>query len=221
MTEPVLLDLRGEQHPVLFPRRKKADGKVVNTSQVVLGKTVVRAPSTVTGIVLHQTACVFGPSDPARRHRRALAVPCHALAFRDGTYACPAPLPWFLYTSNGFNATTLGLEVEGKYRGLERDPNTCWGGNETPLDELTVATARAAMRWLVEEGRKLGMPIRLVYAHRQSNGQKPSDPGEGLWKRVVLEYAVPVLGLSTAPSRTMGDGKPIPRAWQPDATGSY
>lgn len=218
---PTLLDLRGEQvNP--FPPKKTSDGKTTATSKVVGGKTVVRAPSTITGIVVHQTACVFGPAaDRQKAYRRALGIPAHAVAFRDGVFVAPCDLRWYVYTSNGFNATTLGLEIEGKYRGLQADPKTCWGGNETPLDDLTVETARAALKWLFDEGRALGMPIRVVYAHRQSNGQKPSDPGEGLWKRVVLDYAVPVLGLSTAPSRVLDDGKPIPSAWDPASPAKY
>jgi hypothetical protein len=91
-----------------------------------------------------------------------------------------------------------------------------------------IAAGRAALRWMVEEGRRQGMPIQFIYAHRQSNGNKPGDPGEGLWRALVLEYAVPVLGLKTQPARTWKgvgkktpDGRPIPKEWDENGVGSY
>jgi hypothetical protein len=38
---------------------------------------------------------------------------------------------------------------------------------------------------------------------------------------VVLEYAVPVLGLKTNPRFTIGGGRMIPKSWDPDGMGSY
>lgn len=225
-----ILDLRHQQSNP-FPAKRASDGSTIATSKVIRGKTFERDPATVTGITVHQTACVFGPAnDLERRNRRALGIPAHAVAFRDGTVVLPAPLSWYLYHGNDLNQTTLGLEIEGQYPGLLDDPRTpkredeatIWkGAKPTPLDELAVESARAALKRLVDEGRALGMPLQYVYAHRQSNGQKPSDPGQELWQKVVLEYGVPVLKLQTRPSATFRDGRPIPRAWEPDAQGSY
>ena len=54
---PTLLDLRAQQvNP--FPPKKNSKGEVVNTSKTAKGKTVVRDPKTVTGIGIHQTACL-------------------------------------------------------------------------------------------------------------------------------------------------------------------
>jgi hypothetical protein len=220
-----ILDLRHEQtNP--FPYKKSKDGATIATSKIVKGKTFERDPKTITGIVVHQTACVFGPSnDIDRRNRRALGIPAHAVAFRDGTVVLPCPLSWYLYTSNDFNQFSLGLECEGQYPGLLDDPRTpkredetsIWkGASPTPLDAQAIESFRSALTRLYEEGRSLGMPLQYVWAHRQSNGQKPSDPGQEIWQRVVLDHAVKVLGLKTQPSLTMRDGRPIPRAWEPD-----
>lgn len=211
------LDLRAEQADPFTPKGSPPK----SPSKVVKGKTLRRDPSTITGVTVHQTACVFGPeADRAKAHRRAIGIPAHAVAFRDGVIALPCDLDWYVYTSNGLNATTLGLEVEGIYPG--RPGGDAWGkAAATPLDELARDTARAALRYLVEEGRARGMPIRNVYAHRQSNGQKPSDPGWEIWRSVVLEYGVPVLGLITQNATTLDDGKPIPREWDPASTARY
>jgi hypothetical protein len=73
--------------------------------------------------------------------------------------------------------------------------------------------ARMGVKALVDRGRMQGMPIRYIWAHRQSNKDRGRDPGEEIWKRVVLEYAVPVLGLEIQPDLRVGDGNPIPASW--------
>lgn len=225
-----LLDLRSEQHPTLFPSRKKQDGTIISTSKVARGKTLVRDPRTITGVVIHQTACVFGPAnDRQKAYRRALGIPAHVVGFRDGTFVVPADPLWYLYTSNGFNSFTYGVELEGQYPGLLDDPKTpkredeatTWGGTATPLDDRAIETFRASVKWIVEEGRRLGSPLKHVYAHRQSNGQKPSDPGAAIWKHVVLEYAVPVLGLEPENARTIEDGRAIPQGWDSRSSARY
>lgn len=209
------LDLRSEQSDPFTPKNGKSPSKLVG------GKTARRDPSTITGITVHQTACVFGPAaDRAKAHRRAIGIPAHAVAFRDGVVALPCPLDWYVYTSNGLNATTLGLEIEGIYPG--KPGGKVWSEAEpTPLDALARDTARDALRYLVEQGRALGMPITRVYAHRQSNGQKPSDPGWEIWRDVVLDFGVAVLGLVTDNARTIGDGKPIPAEWDATSRARY
>jgi len=196
------LDLRAQQTNPFTPKGSPPK----SPSKVVKGKTVERRPIDVTGVVIHQTACVYGPSaDRAKAHQRAIGIPAHAVAFRDGCVALPAPLSWYLYTSNGLNARTLGLEVEGVYPG--KPDGKVWGSAPaTPL---------------VDEGRALGMPIEWIYAHRQSNGQKPSDCGYELWQQVVLAYGVVELGLKTRCMETLDDGKPIPRDWDPSSTAPY
>jgi hypothetical protein len=222
------LDLCGDQkNPP--PPKTGPKGKV-NIAQVRAGKVVVRNPATIKGIGIHQTACVFGPmADPEKRYRRALNVPSHALSFRDGVFATAFPLEWYMYHGNELNAFTLGLEIEGHYPGRPDDPSTpsrediqsTWGGKPTPFDDLAIETARAALKYLVETGRNRNMPIEYVWAHRQSNGQKPSDPGYEIWKHVVLEYGCTQLGLKTEPGRAWRDGKAIPGAWDPKAIGKY
>jgi hypothetical protein len=208
-------------------------------SRIIRGKTVMRDPSTITTVVLHQTACEFGVSAASARANgeelgqrlRTAKVACHALAFREGWVVAMRPLRSFVHHANKANPYSLGLEIEGLYSGLADDPATApnearrtvwnmdrWSG---PPDELTVETARAALCWLVEQGRAEGMPIEWVDAHRQSSRTRRSDPGEELWKAVVVDYARPKLGLRTRPDFTIGPGRPIPRAWDPTATARY
>lgn len=239
----VLLDLRAEQHPTLFPRKRNGKGVLVNTSktEIVRGveRTIVRRPEDIDGVVIHQTACVFGASaqqvraaggdEALARHRRALQVCVPVVAFRDGTFVHSAELLWYLYSSNGFNARSYALECEGHFSGLLDDPTTprredelsIWKGAEpTPLTPTAIDCYREALRYLVNEGRKLGSPLRYLWAHRQSSGDRRSDPGEGVWKELE-PFARRELHLEPQYAKTIKDGRPIPREWAAGGIGRY
>lgn len=199
-------------------------------SRVRGGKTVVRNPAAVTGIVIHQTAVKYGVADyqvaasggdrELALARRSLGVACHVMAFHDGFVAWSNELERYIYHGNGYNSYTLGIEIDGNYPGLIG--GATWNGKlATEVTETIVAAACNGIRLLVEEGRKLGMPLNNVYAHRQSSSSRRSDPGEELWNRVVLEYVVPVLGLIPHPTEIIGDGRAIPPEWDPSGVGKY
>jgi hypothetical protein len=225
MIEPVkIVDLTAKQtNPPSDPSKWKIGSN---------GKVVVRDPKTVSGIMLHQTGVWYGVSSQQvsaaggdrheALHNRGLNVACHAIAF-DGKGAnlqcghgvATAPLAWYCYQANGANSDSLGLEIEGVYPGLVTP------GCVMPSARV-VDAARDAVRYMVEQGRAQGMSIQYVWAHRQSSAMRRSDPGEALWQAVALDFAVPVMGLQTQPSRTWGDGMPIPVEWQPNGgVGKY
>lgn len=228
---PRFYDLRAEQDFAYPGGKKKA--------RIRRGQPVRRDPKKVDGIVIHQTAVEFGVSAGQVRRsggdrelalaRRGLDVACHAIAFRSGIYVAGHDLEIHVNHGNALNATTLGLEIDGRYPGLEDDPDTVaredisttWGGKPTELVERTIATGRAALRYLVDEGRALGMPIRKIYAHRQSSLTRRSDPGQGIWREVVLDFGVPELGLTVYPSVIVRQGYKIPAIWDPDGVGDY
>lgn len=200
---------------------------------------VYRDPKTVTTICVHQTACEFGVSSAAiraaggdvegARARRALDVACHALAFRHGYFVASHPLRAYVYHGNRFNAYSLGLEIEGRYAGLVDDPSTVaredlrttWGGKPTALDEVTTKAACAALQWLAEQGRAEGMPIEFVAPHRMSSDTRRSDPGQEIWQRVVLDFAVAKLGLTPLREKKWSEGYNVPTQWDPQGVGSY
>lgn len=194
------------------------------------GRTVRRSSKAIDSIVLHQTAVRFarprGTTDDLALARRSLRVACHAMAFYQGFVAWPADLHAYIHHANRANGRSLGLEVDGNYPGLIGGKVRT--GTETPLTDAVVHAARMGVKLLVEEGRRVGMPIRRIYAHRQFDSWRRADPGEGLWRRVVLEYAVPELGLIPYQAESFGHpkgflrhGKRIPKRWDPDGVGSY
>jgi hypothetical protein len=224
-----VLDLRSRQtNPPALVRGKRKH----RVDRV--GRVIERDPSDVVGVCLHQTACIFGPAhDPERRLERALGVAGHAVAFRTGEVVLANPLRWVVLAANGLNDVSLNLEIEGLYPGLVDDPatapnearKTTWGGRPDIVTELVVRAAHRALRELVELGRAEGMPIRYLWAHRQSSPTRRSDPGAELWQRVGLEFGVDVLGLETQPELTLkskkGRGRPIPIEWDPRGHGRY
>lgn len=206
------------------------------------GQVVELDPSKVDAITIHQTAVEFGLDRHGRMlraaggnrelalARRSLNTACHALAFRGGFFATPTPLLWYVQHANRLNATTLCLEVDGRYAGCPDNPRTIprredlestWGGEPSELTADTIRAACAALQWLVDEGRALGMDIRKVYAHRQSSRSRRSDPGWSIWEHVVEGYAIPVLGLEPDYDFTIGSGRPIPAVWSGEGTERY
>jgi hypothetical protein len=202
-----------------------------------IGHTVMRDPSKVDGIVMHQAAVQWGsrPShkkqaaamlkaeglDPeenlAQWERLALAlrvvedVPAHATAMQSGDVVLRSPLEAFLYHANALNKRSLGLEIEGLYDGVE-----VAGAHPEPTP-VTIAAARRAVRELYERGIEAGMPIKYLWAHRQSSGTRRADPGSMLWLEVGV-WASKELGLEIQPMETWlslksGRGKPIPESW--------
>jgi hypothetical protein len=179
-----------------------------------------RAVNTIDGIVVHQTATPFGVSKAAvkaaggdvelAKHRRALGVAAHMTAFDTGTAVLAHPIEWYVYHGNALNARSLGLEVEGLFPGT-------MGKKELFAGNLELAS-RDGLEYLVRKGREAGMPIKYIWAHRQSSMTRVDDPGEEIWRKLVLGFAVPMLGLSTQ-SEYVSGGRTIPPEWKPEWLG--
>lgn len=199
------------------------------------GTVLVRDPADITGIVFHQTACVYGVSAMQVREangdrvlakqRRALNVRAHAVAFRDVGVVLPNPFLWQVEHANRLNPYSLGLEAEAFVEGIDGDYRTFPGAEHrrAPATDQLIETTRRAFEALVQRSAEEKIDIRYVWAHRQSNPSRRADPGERLWKSCVLEYAVPKLGLQTQPDAIWpyrgSHGRPIPEAWDPTRKG--
>lgn len=226
-----MFDLRAEQDYV-YPSGRSVIAKHGNSPYL-------RDIRTIDSIVIHQTGVPFGISDALVRRsdgdrdlaraRRALDVPCHVLAFRQGFFAVAHALPVWINHAGPLNQRSIGLEVDGRYAGLVDDPKTVaredlattWDGEPEELTELAVQSACAAIDWICKEVRSMGGEISHIFAHRQSSSDRRSDPGEAIWKRVVLDHAVRDRRLKTRPELTFGSGRPIPKEWDPAASAKY
>lgn len=189
--------------------------------KIVGGKVMKRDPRTVDGIVLHQTGVEYGLTAAQVRavggdrhealHRRALGQHVHMGVFdgkeagvRCGHAVYSHPLDWYIYSADELNKRSISIEVEGKFAGTYLVEQA---------SKWLIDGAKEGLKFLVDEGRRMGMPIKYIWAHRQSSKNRGSDPGPELWKKLVLGYAVPVLGLEIQPDLVVGDGRSIPGGW--------
>ncbi len=188
--------------------------KIVRDIKKKYDRVFVRDAKTIDGIVIHQTATPFGVSAKQvadakgdrvlAKHRRALGVAAHMTAFDTGYAVLAHPLLWYVYHGNGLNARSLGLEIEGLYPGKLGKKELFTGNIERAAQE--------GLAYLVNRGRMLGMPIKYIWAHRQSSLTRADDPGEEIWRKLVVNYAVPELNLLPQ-NNYISDGRVIPEEW--------
>ena len=177
----------------------------------------------VTGVTLHQTACLLG-----ERPERWDTVGAHIGITRGGQVIYLHPFDRVVWHGNGWNAGTVGIEIDGLYAGIEGDAGTVWNDPSTPhreagmaLPEVQAEAARQVCRWICAEVEANGGKVAALVAHRQSSASRRSDPGEAIWQRVALPIAAE-LGLSDGGDGfAIGDGRAIPAAWDPARTARY
>lgn len=210
----MVIDLRAEQKP---------GGPDAKCGKLSGGRLVMRDPASIDAVCLHQTAKFYGVApyqvqaakgDRAlAKHRRGLNVHAHVTSWNDGAFTAAYPLRAYVHHGNGANSRSLGLEIEGHYDGIP-------GGKLGDPTDLTIATAREALRWLVEAARAEGMPIRHILAHRQYSSSRRSDPGWKIWRDVGV-WSEEALGLTPLPTLTDRDGAAIPKAWDSRQVAAY
>jgi N-acetyl-anhydromuramyl-L-alanine amidase AmpD len=174
----------------------------------------------ITGVTLHQTACVLG-----EKPQRWNTVGAHIGVTRAGQALWMHDFEKVVWHANGLNATTIGIEMDGTYAGVEGDERTFWRPADeqdrkpqVPTREL-VEAAKATVRWVCREVARHGGHVTRLLAHRQSSEQRQSDPGSALWQRVAMPLHVE-LGLHDGgPAYTVGNGSPIPEKWDSSRAG--
>jgi len=179
-----------------------------------------RSWTQITGVTLHQTACVLG-----EKPQRWATVVAHLGITRAGQVIWMHDFEKIVWHGNGFNGRTIGIEMDGTYAGVEGDDHTFWRPKDeparkaqTPTSDL-VEAAKATVRWICQEVARHGGHIVQLVAHRQSSNQRDSDPGSVLWQQVAMPLHAE-LGLNDGgPGYTVGNGYPIPEKWDPSRVG--
>ena len=174
----------------------------------------------ITGITLHQTACYLGEK-PARWN----TVVAHMGVTRAGQVMWMHDFEKIVWHANLFNGFCIGIEMDGEYAGIEGNDHTFWRPADepnrqpqTPTTELTDAAQRT-VRWICDEVAQHGGRIKLLVAHRQSSVERQSDPGSALWQQVAIPLHRAGLLTDGGPGYTVGNGLPIPEAWDSSRTG--
>lgn len=178
--------------------------------------------STVTGICLHQTACVLG-----EREARWETVGCHVGITRSGRVIWLHDFDRLVAHGNGWNSQTVGIEIDGLYAGIEGDPRTVWDDPSTPnreqgmtLTDESAEAARQTIRWICQRVLAHAGRVKALVAHRQSSQGRRNDPGSAIWQAVALPMHAE-LGLSDGGDGFEIGGYPIPREWDASRTGKY
>lgn len=166
----------------------------------------------ITGIVLHQTGVMM--SNTPKRFRKLRAHMGFIVADKP-TILLVNPLTAYMYHGNSLNKSTVGFEINGNFRGIEGNDGTYWKGGGGP-DSVTagqIAAVRAGIQWVCDQVGKNGNKLEYIYAHRQSNANKPSDPGSKVWEECGV-WAQDELGLSDGGAGFIsGKGRAIPGDW--------
>lgn len=200
-----------------LPGTKFNDLRKVATQEDVGGK---RSWKEVTGICLHQTACLLG-----ERPERWRSVGCHVGVTRGGQVNWLHEFNKIVWHGNGFNNRTVGIECDGLYAGIQGDPRTVWDDPTTPAKEsgmeLTpelIGALKETVRWIVSEVSKAGGEVKFLLAHRQSSVNRRNDPGSALWQ-VALELMEELNLSDGGPGFKTGNGYLIPESWDPAKKG--
>lgn len=206
-----LIDLRAYARPT-YKRKGEAHPRPYTPAR--------RAWSKTTGVCLHQTACVLG-----ERAERMYGVGAHFVVTRRGVVYWLHDFNREVIHGNGWNAQTWGIEIDGLYAGVEGDPSTVWDDPSTPrheqgmvLTDEAVFSTMQLIRWGHHVVTSNGGDHRALVAHRQASDTRRNDPGSAIWQRIALPMQEELDlrdGGERDPQFHIGDGYPIPEAWNP------
>jgi hypothetical protein len=227
--------------PVIDLRSLQANPpKVQKKHRLERGKVALRHPGEILGIGLHQTAVHFGVAkyqvqaakdvfenhsnlwpaarlDEVAKDLRALDIAAHVTVFLEPPgpprIVLANPFLWWVHHGNALNPFTIGLEIEAKHAMFVPTPKK--GKNPFhPLTEAQVQAIQDAIRVIKEEAAKEDIEIRHIWGHCQSNGKKPSDPGEAIWRAAAGLGLVPEYERTWKTTSRLGkDGVKIPKRW--------
>jgi N-acetyl-anhydromuramyl-L-alanine amidase AmpD len=202
-------------HPPVIIDRRPFTGKNKDMGPREWAKT--------TGWCLHQTACHLGSSSNIARCDN---VGAHFVVYQDGRIFWLHDLNRMIIHGNGWNAQTIGIEIDGLFAGIEGNPSTVWDDPSTPYHEkamsLTAAQAesvRQLIRWGTGEVKAHGGNITKIVAHRQSSDSRRNDPGSKVWQEIAIPMSAELGCDYGGVGFRLGSGYPIPVEWDPAAVG--
>ena len=145
-------------------------------------------------------------------HERFWPVTYHWVALRNGDVLFNNPAERYTYHGNRSNRFALGISIEADLPGREADRRAA----HTVVDEHLAETGRAALRHAVRLGREQGAPLTHVTAHRCFSTTRDGDPGEAVWREIVLPVCDELQ--LTVDYALVDGGTHLPVDWDPDAT---
>ena len=177
----------------------------------------------INGITLHQTGCRM-PSNAHGWHR----LNAHIGIMRSGTIVLVNDPTDMIWHAQHLSRSTIGIEFEGNFCGVEGDLSTWWrpGGGPDQLTSGQKAAIPHLVDWLLDEFDTYHPDgpdgWAGTFAHRQSSRTRRADPGGEIWRewaRSARETHIPD-GSGTASWHTKR-GRPIPREWMQQSSYPY
>jgi hypothetical protein len=178
-----------------------------------------RRPAAVSGVTLHQTACIMSDK-PSRWY----TLNAHEGVTRHGlAYIVNDPVD-FIWHANGLSRQTIGIEICGTFPGIEGDLSTLWGDDSEPssLTDDMITAFDQLMWWNTQWFTDNHVSFENIFAHRQSSDTRRSDPGSEIWKTLALPW-MRTLGIDDGGDgyKRPKHGRPIPREWNSKYTSKY
>ncbi len=147
-------------------------------------------------------------------HERFWKVPYHVVCLINGDILFNNSLSWYTYHGNTANRKMFGWCMEGLYPGMKSKRTR----RHSTFDDFTISTGRQGLRVLILKARESGAPVRLIQPHRCYSRKRRGDPGEEIWREIVLPVAQD-LSVDFDYELAVGGGRPIPNVW--DAESRY
>lgn len=167
------------------------------------------------GITLHQTACTM-PNTPEGWHK----LNAHCGITRNGVAVIVNDFTDMIWHGQGLSKTTIGIEIEGNYQGIDGNSRTLWKGGPAAAS-LTEDMEDAFWDLMMYIRMEWGINFKYVHAHRQSKDTRMGDPGSEIWQKLAIPLKQKYNLSDGGPEWCRGTGKPIPRAWDENYTASY
>jgi hypothetical protein len=172
----------------------------------------------ITGVTLHQTGCRM-PSDPHKWRR----LNAHIGLPKDGGIVLVNAMTDMIWHGQGLSQSTIGIEIEGNFMGVEGKPHTLWkgGGPAAHLTDGQLLAIPELFKYLQFQFGANGQIWSVVRGHRQSSRSRCGDPGSAIWKNVAMPWIEKLKATDGGPGWSKGTGRPIPGDWNPEYHGTY
>lgn len=166
----------------------------------------------ILGVTLHRTACILGEDV-----ERWESLNAHIGVTLGGKVFVLQPFEIGIWHGNGLSPFTIGIEFEGNPAGFIKADGSPYywpkGGGPHPCTPEQVEASIELFDFLSCEFATAGAEWKGVWAHRQSEATRESDPGVEVWQKIAVPWREK-LGLDASQLENMwGTGHPIPREW--------